>query len=152
MKNRKITDYANLYQLASRQFVMLRRLSPRSAANVAGILQEYMTKKTVLKNKPLLLKVEPSTFCNLRCPPCHPDGNTTGGMMEMSTFENVIEKVPLQYLLKSSMYMFGEPLMNKNIYQMIRRMTDRGLPTSISTNFHAFNAGTADEMINSGLT
>ncbi|MHB1389870.1 MAG: radical SAM protein [Thermoleophilia bacterium] len=152
MKNRKITDYANLYQMASRQFVMARRLSPRRAANAAGILQEYMTKKTVLKHKPLLLKVEPSTFCNLRCPPCHPDGNNKGGIMEMMTFKTVMDNMPLEYFLKSSMYMFGEPLMNRNIHQMIRRMTDRGLPTSISTNFHAFNARTADEMIDSGLT
>lgn len=152
MKNRKITDYSNLYQLASRQFVMLGRLSPSRAANAMGILYEYFTKKTVLRHKPVLLKIEPSTHCNLRCPPCHPNGNTCGGIMNMDVFEEAIEKVPLDYFLKSSLYMFGEPLINKNIYTMIQQLTARGVPTSISTNFHPFNEKSVDEIIDSGLS
>ncbi|MHB8143929.1 MAG: radical SAM protein [Thermoleophilia bacterium] len=111
-----------------------------------------MTKKAVLKHKPILLKVEPSTHCNLRCPPCHPDGNTSGDRMDMETYRQVLEKAPLDYILKSSLYMFGEPLLNKNIYAMIKEMTDRGIPTSISTNFHVLNERQAEEMIASGLT
>lgn len=131
---------------------MLRRLSPRRSANAAGILYEYLAKKTVLKHKPVLLKIEPSTHCNLRCPPCHPDGNTFGGRMDQATFQQVLEKVPLDDILKTSLYMFGEPLLNRNIYGMIKEMTNRGVPTSISTNFHAFNDNLADEMLDSGLT
>lgn len=70
----------------------------------------------------------------------------------METYEMVLQKAPLDYILKSSLYMFGEPLLNKNIYTMIKAMTDRGIPTSISTNFHAFNENLADDMIDSGLT
>jgi radical SAM protein with 4Fe4S-binding SPASM domain len=105
----------------------------------------------VLKHKPVLVKVDPSTYCNLRCPSCHPDGNKFGGIMDEETFDIVMEKAPLDYSLKCTLYNFGEPLFNKNIYPMIHRVSQRGVPTSISTNFHIFNEKAAHELISSGL-
>jgi MoaA/NifB/PqqE/SkfB family radical SAM enzyme len=152
VKTRKLTDYTSLQQLASRQFVMLRGLNPRKMANAAGIYYEYRRKKVVLKHKPLLLKIEPSNHCNLRCPTCHPDGNTSGGTMDEETFRTILEKAPMDYFLKSTLYMFGEPLLNKRIYSMISQVSRYGIPTSISTNFHVFDEKRAEEMLASGLT
>ncbi len=152
MKKRKLTDYTSLHQLATRQFVMLRGLNPKKTANAAGIYYEYRRKRVVLKNKPILLKIEPSNYCNLRCPTCHPDGNTSGGSMDEQTFRIILEKAPMEYFLKSTLYMFGEPLLNRRIYQMIAEISRYGIPTSISTNFHLFNEKHAAEMLASGLT
>jgi MoaA/NifB/PqqE/SkfB family radical SAM enzyme len=48
--------------------------------------------------------------------------------------------------------MFGEPLWNRRIYDIIRQVSKRNVTTSISTNFHIFSEKDADKLIDSQLT
>jgi MoaA/NifB/PqqE/SkfB family radical SAM enzyme len=138
--------------MASRQSPALRRLTPKKVMNALGIYVEYRRRKTVLRHKPVVLKFEPSTYCNLRCPPCHPDGNSFGGTMSEEVFETLLDKAALDYVIKTTAYMFGEPLWNKRIYDMICELSRRNVTTSISTNFHIFGEEHVDALIESGLT
>ena len=152
LKLRTLKDYSSISQMAARQWVVLRQASPLTLANAAGIFYEYSTRKTILRHKPIILKIEPASYCNLRCPACHPDGNTFGGVMSDDVFRVFLDKAPLRQAMKGTVYMFGEPLYNRNIYSMIREISDRGVPTSISTNFHIFSEKDADALIDSGLS
>ncbi|MEI6807378.1 MAG: radical SAM protein [bacterium] len=135
-----------------RQLPALRKLTARKLLNAVGIYAEYQRRRTVLKHKPVILKFDPSTLCNLRCPACHPNGNTGGGIMSETVFSALLEKLPFEYFIKATAYMFGEPLLNRRIYDMIRSVSQRNVSTSISTNFHVFSKTDADALIDSGLT
>jgi len=152
MKRRKLDDYTNLLQLATRQFVAIGIPSPRKLLNAAHVLLELRARRTVLRSKPVVLKLEPSSFCNLRCPYCHPDGNSFGGIMTEETFQFLLTRIPLQSFLKCSLYMLGEPMMNKNLHKMAHAFTRRGIPTGISTNMHLCDKRGVEALLDSGLT
>lgn len=151
MKNRKLSNYTSFVQMGTRQAVLLKNLNFEKAKNAAGIFYEFFANKTVLKHKPVILRMEPSNHCNLRCPTCHPEGNTFGGTMTKETFDLVMERYPVDLMLKSTLYLYGEPFMNPRLPNMLKSIHDLGVSTSISTNFNIFDEKKANDMIDAGL-
>jgi len=72
-------------------------------------------------------------------------------MMDYNDFKIVIERIK-KYAIRASLYDMGEPLLNKNIYKMIRYCSDRKISTLISTNFNLFCEEDIDKLFNSCLT
>jgi MoaA/NifB/PqqE/SkfB family radical SAM enzyme len=151
MRLKRLSDYTSLWQMAGRQAVLLQRLTPHKLWNAAGILLEYLLGRTVLRFRPVVLRLDPTSHCNLRCPTCHPDGNTFGGEMPAPLFERLLARIPFASLLKGSLYLYGEPLFNRRLPAMISAVDARGVPTSISTNFNVFSARKAEEIIDARL-
>lgn len=152
MKEKRLYDYTDLYQLARRQVGLLGYLTPRKLLNALGILYEYLTCRTVLSYRPVVLRIEPTSHCNLRCPTCHPSGNTFGGPMKRSVLDKLLERIPFTTMLKGTLYLFGEPLFNRQLPDMIQAVGDRGVLTSTSTNFNIFSEAKAHEIIDAGLS
>lgn len=152
MKEKRLTDYTSLYELARRQIVLLNALTPRKLFNALGILYEYLTSRTVLNYRPVVLRIEPTSHCNLRCPTCHPSGNTFGGPMRREVLDRLLERIPFAVMLKGTLYLFGEPFFSRHLPEMIRAIGDRGVPTSTSTNFNVFSEAKAHEIIDAGLS
>ncbi len=86
------------------------------------------------------IRIEPSSFCNLRCQHC-PTGTDYPGVprsiMSEALFEEVLDQMKRLPTLRSAvLYLAGEPLLNKDIASMCRRVKEETsvLSTHLNTN------------------
>ncbi len=80
---------------------------------------------------PRVVRIEPSSLCNLRCRHC-PTGTVEiqRGLMDCNTFSNVLTSIRenADYVKVVVMYHGGEPLINKNFIDMIKELKKLGIP------------------------
>ena len=123
--------------------------------NFLTILSEMKEKKVTCSAYPIWLSINPTNICNLKCPFCHIGAGTITrprGMMPKENFKKIIDMLG-PYLLHVDMCTnAGEPLLNKDVYQMISYAKSFNTHVMLSTNFQIFfDEKKAEEMINSKL-
>lgn len=119
----------------------------------AQIAWAYRTGKSVLGVGPLRLWVEPTNVCNLRCPMCLTPklGNQVPkGLMSLDTFAQVIEKAA-PHVQDANLFLGGEPLINKQLPDMIRLAKERGIRTRLHTNATLLDESWAHALLDAGL-
>lgn len=89
---------------------------------------------------PFYLMIEPTNICNLKCPLC-PTGEGTlerkEGLMDFSTLKMAVDELG-DYLLEVNITNYGEPLINKQIYDMVAYIKEKGIRIMLGTNGHYF--------------
>jgi len=130
------------------------RLTPKRLLNLYLVRHQRSRGHTKLRGHPLVLTIESCNVCNLRCPHCFTGSREVGraaSMIPFALYERVLSELG-DYLLHIELHNWGEPLLNKNIYDMIRLASTRGISTVVSTNFSMpFDASRATELVSSGL-
>jgi radical SAM protein with 4Fe4S-binding SPASM domain len=101
-----------------------------------------------------MLMVEPTNFCNLKCPLC-PSGNgqmlRPRGTMGLQDFEKLVDELGDEVFMMM-LWNQGEPYINKCFNQMVRYAHDRGIFTFTSTNGHFVRSDEqAQAIVESGL-
>lgn len=114
----------------------------------------WLIRRPVVWGQPFMLMVEPTNFCNLKCPLC-PSGNgdmtRARGRMDLDSYKRLIDEVG-ENLLLLMLWNQGEPFINRCFTDMVRYARDRGIPTLTSTNGHYIrNAEQAEAVVDSGL-
>jgi pyruvate-formate lyase-activating enzyme len=114
----------------------------------------YARGHTKLRSYPVRLTIETTNACNLRCPHCFTGAGQVGrqkSVMSTEFFKNVLDELG-PYLFFAEMHNWGEPLLNKNIYDMFALAKQRGVSTLISSNFSIpFSREQAETLVESGL-
>lgn len=98
---------------------------------------------------PISAIIEPTNICNLRCPVCETGAGILKrkkGLMSFNNFKRIIDNIPM--LNNILLYFMGEPLLNKDIYKMIKYAHDNNIIISICTNGEFLNP---DKILESGL-
>lgn len=114
-----------------------------------------VTLKDVLPlDTPFKIEIEPTSACNFKCIYCrHSAVNIKPEFMTMETFDKIIEgskKFPKK--IKSFNFVgTGEPLLNKNIYNMIIKANEISNETVLVTNGSLLTKENADKLINSKI-
>ena len=111
-----------------------------------------------LHHTPLFVSVEPAAVCQLRCPACpvglrntgKPGCRDTERCMSFEVWHRVLSEIRDTAFIVQ-FYFQGEPLLNKDLPQMIREAHDAGLYTIVSTNAQAMTEAMAEALVNSGL-
>jgi MoaA/NifB/PqqE/SkfB family radical SAM enzyme len=99
---------------------------------------------------PFFMTVDPCTACNLQCPLCI-QGSQKGEFDQRVFDFKLFEKVMKQYgpwLTHLGLYSWGEPFLNKRIYDMIALAKSYDIDVTISTNL---NVGDPQKIVDSGL-
>lgn len=96
--------------------------------------------------------IEPTNECNLKCPLCPTSQNMKRekGFMRLKDFKVIIDE-NIDIFKNIYMNFAGEPLLNKNVFKMVKYAEEKGIKTMISTNttlLHRY----IDEILNSGLS
>ena len=119
----------------------------------------YFTRHQMYKQKdrvigyPSHLFIDITNICNLRCPLCPTGVGPPGrkkGIMPLETFKKVIDEMK-RHLISIDLFNWGEPFLNKHVYDMIRHAHKHHIITSVSTNFNYFSGESAEDLISSGL-
>ena len=98
---------------------------------------------------PNKLTVDIGNVCNLRCPLCptgRGDKGASRGLMNFERFKGIIDELGA-YLTNLELYNWGEPLLNKDLVNMIRYAKDRKIPVCISTNLNILDEKSAEALI-----
>lgn len=138
-------------------YQFLKKLSIRKIINYFILRISYclsaILNKPVIWGLPVKIAVEPTNLCNLRCPEC-PTGinglTRRKGNMDLILFDRMVEQLNKQ-LISMIFYFQGEPFLNRNIFDMIKRATKDKIYTYCSTNGHFLTSETTKKTIESGL-
>ncbi len=83
--------------------------------------------------------IEVSGLCQLRCIACPRNGqNAHGGLMTLARYTGILDKlireIPFLYLVEA--YLWGDPLLNQQLPDIVLASNERGVQLGISTNLN----------------
>jgi len=121
--------------------------------NIALATYEMRRRKVVVRSRPFLAKIEASSACNLKCDGCR-TGNApfdySIGNLTVDNFKIMMEKLGPN-LIEVLFYLWGEPLFNKNLPQLVDVAHRWNVAASISTNAHFLNENISQALIDCQL-
>ena len=121
--------------------VMRRRLNPDAVTidkvrNFILANQESEAKALKVQSLPYILNLDTVNACNLACPFCVTGTKQLARKqtrIPLATAKAVIDKVKSHVLL-ARFHNWGEPFLNKEIFDIIRYAGDAGIHTTVSSN------------------
>jgi len=139
----------NYIKVIKKSFTFLRLINCIKVAVSYGL--SLLLKKTIVWGYPVMVMIEPTNICNLRCPLC-PSGIgqlTRGrGCMSFELFKSIIDQIE-KHSFGILLWNQGEPFLNPDFLKMVAYANSKRLYLLTSTNANVeFNA---QEIINSGL-
>ena len=111
-----------------------------------------LLKKPIVWGFPPVVKIEPTTCCNLKCPLCH---TTRGllkrgkGFMDFNLYTQIIDSLQKKTTMITLAHM-GEPFLHKDIYKMISYARKQGFIVMGITNMN-FSLD-AEKLLKTGLS
>ncbi|PCJ66604.1 MAG: hypothetical protein COA73_00930 [Candidatus Hydrogenedentota bacterium] len=127
--------------------------TPRKLLNLANVEYERRMKKIEVSSRPYIAFIDPSNFCNLRCPLCPTGVNSLGrkqSMLSLECFKKYIDP-HLPNLLEVNLHNWGESLLNKDVFGMIEYARDNNVGTNMSSNFVLIKPDGIEKLLDSGL-
>ncbi|NUO09145.1 MAG: SPASM domain-containing protein [Candidatus Brocadia sp.] len=125
----------------------------KQKGNLALAYIQFIARSSYLLSYPVKMRLDPSNYCNIHCELC-PTGTKaegrTQGFMSFSTFKKIVDECGA-YLWEIGLFNWGEPLLNKEIFKMVKYAKGRKIDVNISTNLNYFNDDICVKLIESGL-
>jgi len=95
------------------------------------------------------LQIEPTRRCNLNCKICiRQDLNETTGFLSLKDFRMILNSWHFQ---RVALHGWGEPLLNPQLFEMVRHAESRGVTTELTTNATLLHAN-IKKIFTSGLS
>ena len=121
--------------------------------NLISYFLSVLFKKNITISFPVSLSVEPTSFCNLRCPHC-PTGTKTltrnQGYLDFNDFRKVIDE-SASHLIYLMLYFQGEPFLHKRIIEMIKYAHQKHIYVMTSSNAQSIDEIMAEAIVKSRL-
>jgi radical SAM protein with 4Fe4S-binding SPASM domain len=121
--------------------------------NLAAAYASKIFRLSEVKGFPFSIMVEPSAFCNLRCPMCpkvQENVKRKEGNMSFENYKRLIDEIS-DYVIFLFLWNYGEPLMNKDLTKMIKYAKSKDMIVVTSSNVQLLTTKTAKDIISSGL-
>jgi radical SAM protein with 4Fe4S-binding SPASM domain len=136
----------------------INHLQIRHPGNLATLALSYLlsrlTGHPIVWGNPVVVMIEPTNRCNLRCPLCHVGSGKLKRHprnLTLSEFETILNKLP-NTVRVLQLWNQGEPFMNPEFLDMVRLASIKGYHTITSTNAHFLTQnGTPQAVTESGL-
>lgn len=101
--------------------------------NLLRYIITIIKKPLILRNKPVIAQIEPTSNCNLNCEFCiRKKIGLPIGSMSLENFKKILDK--LDCLFKIHLSGQGEPLLNPDIFKMIKYANKKGATIFFTTN------------------
>ncbi len=115
-------------------------------------VSQVMECKTIF-TFPASLTICPGNVCNLNCVLCptgQNDGGRKKGLLSLELFKKVMDECG-PYLWEVDLYNWGEPFLNRKLFEMVRYSKIYKVKVGISTNLNHFNDTICSELVLSGV-
>lgn len=150
---RRLRPSYRLMRMPRHLRAVLHHSTPRRLANLMLVETERLLGLTRLRGRPYVVFVDPINLCNLRCPLCATgmgEIQRTRQRMDYEHFKKVIDRLsPSAY--EVSLYNWGEPLLHKDIFEMIKYARSKNLATVMSSHLSVNKPELMDQILDSGL-
>ena len=107
---------------------------------------------------PRSIFIEITPLCNLRCVfcPCYIEGEEVtrdrlAEHMSLENFKRIIDRIAGKFNFQMCFTYSGEPLINKDIYKMLKYLRDLDIPSVIHSNAMLLTSDNAARLLESGL-
>jgi len=131
-----------------------RNLTFKKVLNYIKNMYSAILRKPYVNSYPIHIRVDPANSCQLKCPLC-PIGqglpSRAKGMMRFDDYKKIINQLG-DYIISLSIFSWGEPLLNKDVFKMIKYAAGRKIFIDMSSNFSYFNEYMAESLIESQLS
>ncbi|MGD0110484.1 MAG: radical SAM protein [Armatimonadota bacterium] len=130
-------------------------MKPGSAlANLLRMRRAYRDLPTVCSARPARADIEPTTYCNFRCPHCptvtrSADGSFQRVHLSLAGFTRILDQLPTVYRIK--LVGLGEPLLNPAFFEMVHAARLRRVRVLTTTNGSLLDADRRREVLSCGL-
>lgn len=125
----------------------------RKLANLMRVEWERWRGKDVVKGLPYVVVLDPTNVCNLKCPVCPTTKGTLAqpsGRIGLDEYRRFVDAIaPHTYRL--ILYNWGEPLMHRQIVELISYAHKARISTMISSNLNILPREGAMALVESGL-
>lgn len=111
----------------------------------------FLRRKETTSAGPVYLNIEPTNACNLNCRVCSNDGSYTRGTMDMGLFRDILDQARNASVYKVALFLGGEPLLHKELPQMVEYVASKGLESRIRTNATLLTPDKSEALIDAGL-
>jgi radical SAM protein with 4Fe4S-binding SPASM domain len=115
-------------------------------------IQERFLRNTRVWGYPFHLVLESGNVCNLRCPLCptpHREQRIPKGMLTLENTKKIIDQFPM--LIHLNLSLWGEPLLNRDIFDIIGYAKQKGIEVLIQSNLNRLDQDMAQMLIDSRL-
>jgi radical SAM protein with 4Fe4S-binding SPASM domain len=126
----------------------------RKLANYYAVRRDYRHRRARVSSRPYSVRVDPATACNLRCPLCPTGAGQIDrrAFMSMETFDRILAEFGADAFI-FHLWVWGEPLLHRDLFRMVAAASARGVGTEISTNLSLrLTDEQIDRLITAGLT
>ncbi|MFH1061644.1 MAG: radical SAM protein [Candidatus Omnitrophota bacterium] len=121
--------------------------------NLVFSLLSCLRKDPKTKHLPFIFQIEPTNQCNLCCVLC-PTGEKTlkrpKTNLSLDIYKQAVDQLE-NHVIYLSLYNMGEPLLNKDIFPMIRYARDKNIFVRLNSNGTLINKSVAEQIIDSDL-
>lgn len=120
--------------------------------NALRLRRAYRDLPTVNPALPARADIEPTTYCNFRCPHCPATALASTRVrthLRREAFEEVLDQLPAAYRLK--LVGLGEPLLNPEFFDMVRGARRRRVRVLTTTNGSLLDADRRRQLLTCGL-
>jgi MoaA/NifB/PqqE/SkfB family radical SAM enzyme/predicted SAM-dependent methyltransferase len=128
-------------------------IAPPGLKNEANTFKKVMAVEGMNQVAPKIFAIETALACNLRCPECALGGGMIKRPKKLMSFDQykIIADKIRGYAQYVYLHLWGEPMLNPDIFQMIRH-TAVFARTNISTNGMNMTSKIAEQLIMSGVS
>ena len=115
--------------------------------------QHRVLKSACVSGYPHYLTIESGNVCPLKCVFCPTGQRKEGlpkGFLSFTNFKKIIDELG-EYLYGIELYNWGEPLLNPEIFKMVRYARDKNIFVTISSSLNHFNKTICQKLIRSDL-
>jgi radical SAM protein with 4Fe4S-binding SPASM domain len=135
--------------------VMDSAMNVRAMIDLALMNFSYLIGLEKLAYRPLLVNIEPTNFCNLRCPMCPVSqaphsGAVARGLMSREVFTAIVKKISA-FRPAVALNLGGESLLHPDLIWMVLQLKARGLYAFLDTNACLLTPDKTDELLCSGI-
>ena len=108
----------------------------RAYANILKLRANMALRREAIRNYPTIAYIEPTLYCNLRCPAC-PTGLQLGlrpaASLQWDMFTSIIDDIG-DYVFVLEMFNWGEPLLHKQTPELIQYAKSKQMEVRLSSN------------------
>ncbi len=120
---------------------------------VVNLIKNYISLKnepSYVKSMPLIVKIEPTVNCNLKCVMCDRSyWDKKNKDMTLDEFKKIIDQ--LKYVTSINLQGLGEPLLNKDIFSMVEYARSKNIEIGFFSNATLIDEEMAKKIVNVGL-
>ena len=122
-------------------------------ATLSKTARSYIRKDTNIRYNPLRLWIEPTSYCNLKCASCPNQfiEKRHHGFMDLQLFSSIIYQASDLGIFDVRLFLRGEPLLHKDITEMVRICKANGIFTEIHTNAMLLTPEISKNLIKAGI-